>query len=390
MHAINSTTPMEQADAVVIGAGAVGLAVARALAMDGRDVLILESQNAFGTGVSSRNSEVIHAGLYYPTGTLKAELCVQGRALLLEFARACGVPHRLTGKLVVATEAAEVPAIERLWAQARANGVMEAELIDGAAARAKEPALRAVAALHSPGTGIIDSHALMTAILGQAQAHGAQLALCSPVLGGSVQPDGTVALHVGGDEPMRLKARTVVNAAGMSAPAIARRIQGVPASTIPAAHFCKGHYFSLQGRAPFSRLVYPVHTAAGLGTHLTLDLGGQARFGPDVEWLNATADWLRAAVPDELPLDYAVDQGRAAAFEQDIRRYWPGLPAGALLPAYTGIRPKVVGAGQPAADFIISGPQQHGLQGWMGLYGIESPGLTACLAIAELVRNRLR
>lgn len=390
MHEIKNTTPMEQADAVVIGAGAVGLAVARALAMAGRDVLILESQNAFGTGVSSRNSEVIHAGLYYPTGTLKAELCVQGRALLLEFARAFRVPHRLMGKLVVATEPAEVPAIEHLWAQARANGVMEAELIDGAAARAKEPALRAVAALHSPGTGIIDSHALMTAILGQAQAHGAQLALCSPVLGGSVQPDGMVVLHVGGDEPMRLKARMVVNAAGLSAPAIARRIQGLPASTIPAAYFCKGHYFSLQGRAPFSRLVYPVHTAAGLGTHLTLDLGGQARFGPDVQWLSATEDWLSAAVPDELPLDYAVDQGRAAAFEQDIRRYWPGLPAGALSPAYTGIRPKVVGAGQPAADFTLSGPQQHGLQGWMGLYGIESPGLTACLAIAELVRNRLR
>jgi L-2-hydroxyglutarate oxidase LhgO len=182
----------------------------------------------------------------------------------------------------------------------------------------------------------------------------------------------------------------VVNAAGLCAPAVASRIQGVPASSVPSAHFCKGHYFSLQGRAPFSRLVYPVHTAAGLGTHLTLDLGGQARFGPDVEWLSATADGLSAVVPDELPLDYSVDERRAAAFEQDIRRYWPGLPAGALLPAYTGVRPKVAGAGEPAADFIISGPQQHGLQAWVGLYGIESPGLTSCLAIAEVVRNRLR
>lgn len=390
MHGLTNTSPVEAADAVVIGAGVVGLAVARALAMAGREVLILESQSSFGTGVSSRNSEVIHAGLYYPTGTLKAELCVRGRALLLEFARTFGVPHRVTGKLVVATEHPEVPAIERLWAQAKANGVHEAELIDGAAARAKEPALQAVAALHSPGTGIIDSHALMTAILGQAQAHGAQLALCSPVLGGAVQPDGTVILHVGGDEPMHLQACTVVNAAGLCAPAVASRIQGVPADSVPTAHFCKGHYFSLQGRAPFSRLVYPVHTAAGLGTHLTLDLGGQARFGPDVEWLSATADGLTAVVPDELPLDYAVDERRAAAFEQDIRRYWPGLPAGALLPAYTGVRPKVAAAGEPAADFIISGPQQHGLQAWVGLYGIESPGLTSCLAIAEVVRNRLR
>ena len=390
MHGLTNTSPVEAADAVVIGAGVVGLAVARALAMAGREVLILESQSSFGTGVSSRNSEVIHAGLYYPTGTLKAELCVRGRALLLEFARTFGVPHRVTGKLVVATEHPEVPAIERLWAQAKANGVHEAELIDGAAARAKEPALQAVAALHSPGTGIIDSHALMTAILGQAQAHGAQLALCSPVLGGAVQPDGTVILHVGGDEPMLLQARTVVNAAGLCAPAVASRIQGVPADSVPTANFCKGHYFSLQGRAPFSRLVYPVHTAAGLGTHLTLDLGGQARFGPDVEWLSATADGLSAVVPDELPLDYAVDERRAAAFEQDIRRYWPGLPAGALLPAYTGVRPKVAAAGEPAADFIISGPQHHGLQAWVGLYGIESPGLTSCLAIAEVVRNRLR
>ena len=280
---------MEQADAVVIGAGVVGLAVARALAMAGREVLILESQRAFGTGVSSRNSEVIHAGLYYPTGSLKAQWCVRGRALLLEFAERFGVPHRLTGKLVVATEAAEVPAIQRLHAQAQANGVPGVGLISGAAARAMEPALRVQAALHSPGTGIIDSHALMTALLGLAQAHGAQLALCSPVLGGEVQGDGTVVLRVGGAElgadTMSLQARTVVNAAGLTAPAIAQRIQGLPGEHIPRAHFCKGHYFSLQGRAPFSRLVYPVHTAAGLGTHLTLDLGGQARFGPDVEWV---------------------------------------------------------------------------------------------------------
>lgn len=380
----------EDVDVVVIGAGAVGLAVARALAMDGRDVLILESQNAFGTGVSSRNSEVLHAGLYYPTGSLKAQWCVRGRALLVEFARQCGVAHRLTGKLVVATEEAERAAVEQLFAQAQANGVQRLELLEGAQARAMEPALRAVAALYSPLTGIIDSHALMTALLGQAQAHGAQLALCSPVVGGEVLGDGSLALVVGGQEPMRLRARTVVNAAGLTAAAVARRIQGMPASSVPTMHWCKGHYFSLQGRAPFSRLVYPVHTAAGLGTHLTLDLGGQARFGPDVEWLAATQAAQQGCTPDELGLDYSVDERRRSAFERDIRRYWPALPEGALLPAYTGVRPKTVGPGSPAADFTISTPALHGVAGWVGLYGIESPGLTACLAAGEAVVQALR
>lgn len=375
---------MEQADAVVIGAGVVGLAVARALAMAGRDVLILESQSAFGTGVSSRSSEVLHAGLYYPTGSLKAELCVRGKALLMDYARACQVPHRLTGKLVVATQQDEVGAIERLHAQAVANGVPGVSLMDGAAARALEPALRAQAALHSEGTGIIDSHALMLSLLGKAQDHGAQLALRSPVMGGEVQADGSVVLRVGGSEPVQLHARTVVNAAGLTAPALARRIACLPPSSIPNAHFCKGHYFSLQGRAPFSRLIYPVHTAAGLGTHLTLDLGGQARFGPDVEWLEAGAA-RSSSTPDDLGLRFEVEEDRRTRFEQDIRRYWPGLPADALVPAYSGIRPKVVGLGEPAADFIISGPAQHGVAGWVGLYGIESPGLTSCLALAERV-----
>lgn len=430
---------MENVDAVVIGAGAVGLAVARAMAMTGREVLILESQNAFGTGVSSRNSEVLHAGLYYPTGSFKAQLCVRGRALLLDFMKQAGVPHRLTGKLVVATEEAEVPAIERLFAQAQANGVQGIELIDGAKARGMEPSLRAVAALHSPATGIVDSHALMMALLGEAQAHGAQLALCSAVVGGEVLGDGTLVLDVRAAEgggaaegpaggpsegtvPMRLHARTVVNAAGLTAPALARRIQGVPVHTIPTAHYCKGHYFSLQGKAPFSRLIYPVHTSAGLGTHLTLDLGGQARFGPDVEWLGAQgavgvrrvdepvaqeghagyaghagqhahaapARRVEPCVPDDLGLDYRVDETRCSAFERDIRRYWPGLPDEALLPAYTGIRPKTVGPGEPAADFTISAPAQHGVAGWVGLYGIESPGLTACIALGEAVVQALR
>lgn len=376
---------MEQVDAVVIGAGVVGLAVARELALAGRDVLILESQSAFGMGVSSRSSEVLHAGLYYPTGSLKAELCVRGKALLLDHARKCHVPYRLTGKLVVATQQDEVGAIERLHAQAVANGVPGVSLMDGAAARALEPALRAQAALHSEGTGIIDSHTLMLSLLGQAQDHGAHLALRSPVTGGQVQSDGSVMLSVGGDEPLQLRARTVVNAAGLTAPALSRRIEGLPPSSTPNAHFCKGHYFSLQGRVPFSRLIYPVHTAAGLGTHLTLDMGGQARFGPDVEWLEGETAQT-SATPDELGLRFDVDETRRMRFEQDIRRYWPGLPNDALVPAYSGIRPKVVGPGEPAADFIISGPATHGVAGWVGLYGIESPGLTSCLALAERVQ----
>ena len=375
---------MEQADAVVIGAGVVGLAVARALAIAGREVLVLESQSALGTGVSSRSSEVLHAGLYYPAGSLKAELCVRGKALLLEWAREYHVPHRITGKLVVATQVDEVGAIERLHAQALANGVPGVSLIDGPAARSLEPALRAEAALHSQGTGIIDSHALMLALLGQAQSHGAALALCSPVTGGEVQDDGSVVLHVGGAEPLKIRAQSVINAAGLTAPGLARRIQGLPTETIPSAHFCKGHYFSLQGRAPFSRLIYPVHTSAGLGTHLTLDLGGQARFGPDVQWLDPRVG-SEAAEPGTLALDFSVDAGRGAWFEQAIRRYWPGLPDGALRPAYSGVRPKIAGPADPAADFMISTPQDHGVGGWVALYGIESPGLTSCLALAERV-----
>ena len=389
---------VEQVDAVVIGAGVVGLAVARALALKGREVLILESETAFGTGTSARNSEVLHAGLYYPAGSRKAQWSVRGRHLLLEFASEFGVAHRLSGKLVVACEPQEVPVLERLQAQAVANGVEGVELLDAAQARRLEPALRAEAALHSPVTGIIDSHALMTALLGQAQAHGAQLALCSPVLGGQVEGDGTLRLRVGGQEPVSLLARTVVNAAGLTAPALSRAIEGLPVQQLPTAHFCKGHYFSLRGRAPFSRLIYPVHTAAGLGTHLTLDLGGQARFGPDVQWLepSGAAAWPGAAharaalTPQALALDHAVDPSRCTAFERDIRRYWPGLPEDALLPAYTGTRPKIAGPEEAAADFVLSAPADHGVPSWVGLYGIESPGLTACLALAEAVLESLQ
>ena len=395
------TMSTESADAVVIGAGVVGLAVARALAQAGREVLILEATSTFGSGTSSRNSEVLHAGLYYPTGSLKARACVAGRRALVDYARARGVAHALCGKLVVATTPLEVAAIERLQAQALANGVEGTVLISGEAARTLEPALQAVAALHSMATGIIDSHALMTSLLGDAQAMGAALAVCSPVLGGEVQPDGSVELQVGGTEPMRLHARTVINAAGLTAPAVSRSVAGVPSDSIPRERFCKGHYFSLGMRSPFSRLIYPVHTAAGLGTHLTLDLGGQARFGPDVEWLDedGLADeaggfsegvhGVQAVTPDRLALDYAVDEHRVATFEKDIRRYWPGLPSGVLQPAYTGVRPKIVGPGEPAADFVLSTPREHGVEGWLALYGVESPGLTACLALADEVVKAL-
>lgn len=370
-------------DAVVIGAGVVGLAVARALALRGREVVILEAAPAYGTGCSARNSEVLHAGLYYPTGSLKAQWCVQGRPALIDYARERGVPMALCGKLVVATEENEVPAIEALHRQAQRNGVPRIELIEGREARALEPGLRAVAALHSPVTGIIDSHALMTALLGDAQAQGAQLAVCSPVLGGEVLSDGRIELRVGGAEPMRLRATLVVNAAGLTAPAVARAVRGIPQAQVPRPRFCKGHYFSLAGKAPFSRLIYPVHNAAGLGTHLTLDLGGQARFGPDVDWLEGVDE--QAVEPSATGLDYRVDAQRAAAFERDVRRYWPGLPAGALQPAYSGVRPKIVGPGDPAGDFVLSGPSAHGVAAWVALYGIESPGLTACLAVADAV-----
>lgn len=377
---------MAEVDTVVVGAGVVGLAVARAMALAGHEVLIAEAATDFGSGTSSRNSEVIHAGLYYPTGSLKARACVRGRALLLDYARQRGVPFALPGKLVVATQPDEVAALERLLAQAQANGVEGldgAGLLDAAALRRMEPELNAVAALHSPGTGIIDSHALMTALLGDAQAHGAQLAVCSPVMGGTLGSDG-VELRIGGAEPCRIRARRVVNAAGLTAPVLAAALEGLPPGSVATAHFCKGHYFSLNRRSPFSRLVYPVHTSAGLGTHLTLDLAGQARFGPDVQWLPQPAVQAHA-----VSLDHAVDPARQAAFERDIRRYWPGLPDGALVPAYSGTRPKIVGPLEPAADFCISGPRDHGMPAYVGLYGIESPGLTACLALAEAVVRAL-
>jgi L-2-hydroxyglutarate oxidase LhgO len=366
---------VDEVDCVVVGAGVVGLAVARALAGAGREVVIVEAENAFGTATSSRNSEVIHAGIYYPTGSLRAQLCVQGRQRLYAFCEAHGVAHRRCGKLIVATAAGEAEALRHLQRQATANGVADLRWLSAAEAQALEPALRCDAALLSPSTGIVDSHGLMLALLGQAEAHGAMLALCSPVLAAQATAAG-IELEVGGEVGTRLKARCVVNAAGLQAPALARAINGLAPQHVPAAFFARGAYFSLAGRSPFSRLVYPAPGASGhLGVHLTLDLAGQARFGPSFRW-----------VPG---IDYTVDMAEAAGFEAEVRRYWPGLPADALQPGYAGVRPKISGPGEPAADFRIDGPARHGVPGLVNLFGIESPGLTSALAIAEVVAATL-
>jgi L-2-hydroxyglutarate oxidase LhgO len=355
-------------DCVVIGAGVVGLAVARAFARAGREVLVLEAESAIGTGVSSRNSEVIHAGIYYPTGLTKTQLCVKGNAMLYRFCRDYGVPHRRCGKLVVAANESEVEMLAVLDAQANANGVDDLVWLTGAEARALEPALRASRAVLSPSTGIVDSHALMLALRGDAEAHGAMIALATPVVAGRAQSD-SVTIETGGSEPMRLAASLVINAAGLGAQTVARAIDGMPADKIPSQHLAKGNYFSLRGRSPFSRLVYPMPAAGGLGVHLTLDLAGQARFGPDVEWIES--------------IDYAVDPRRAESFYAAIRTYWPELPDNALQPAYAGIRPKIARPGGSATDFLIQTEDDHGVRGLVNLFGIESPGLTASLAIAE-------
>lgn len=370
---------MERIDGVVVGAGVVGLAVARALAMAGQEVVLLEADAAIGSGTSSRNSEVVHAGLYYPPGSWKARLCVQGREWLYAYCAAHGVAHRRCGKLVVATEASQEPALQALRQRAEACGVHDLQWLDAAQARALEPALRCTAALLSPSTGIVDSHGLMLSLLGEAEAHGAMLALKSPLQRLRRVADG-FELDIGGDAPMQLHARRVVNSAGLHAVSLAARFEGLPAMALPQAHWARGHYFACSGKPAFSRLIYPMPDEAGLGVHVTLDLGGQMRFGPDVQWIPTTEAGAE---------DYRVDPARAAPFAEAIRRYWPGLPDAALQPAYAGIRPKISGPGQPAADFMIQGPAEHGVAGLVNLFGIESPGLTACLAIAEQVRAAL-
>jgi L-2-hydroxyglutarate oxidase LhgO len=364
----------EQVDAVVVGAGVVGLAVARALALAGREVMVLEAAEAFGTGTSARNSEVIHAGIYYPQGSLKARLCVQGRQLLYSYCAERGIAHRRCGKLIVATSAAQVGELRAIRQRAAANGVDDLALLSQAEAQALEPALQCQAALLSPSTGIVDSHGLMLALLGDVENAGGLLAVNSQVksmVAGSGAAQAAIQVIVGeGAERTELLARTVVNAAGLHAPALAARTRGLAARHVPTAYFAKGNYFTLSGRAPFAHLIYPVPEPGGLGVHLTLDLGGQAKFGPDVQWV-------------ESPGDLLVDPARGQGFYAEVRKYWPALADGALQPGYAGIRPKISAPGQPAADFVIQGPREHGVPGLVNLFGIESPGLTSCLALAE-------
>jgi L-2-hydroxyglutarate oxidase LhgO len=356
-------------DCVVIGAGVVGLAIARELALSGREVLVAEATEGIGTGTSSRNSEVIHAGIYYPANSLKARLCVAGRGLLYRYCAEHAVPHSRLGKLIVATSEEEAAQLAQIAQRARINGVDDIQALDAAAAQALEPALRCTAALLSPSTGIIDSHALMLAYQGDAENAGAQCVFHTPMLGARVRPQGGFDLEFGGADAMTLSCNVLINASGLHAPTLARRIEGLAASHVPAEYLCKGSYFTLAGRAPFSRLIYPAPQHAGLGVHLTLDLGGQAKFGPDTQWIDEE--------------DYLIDPARADVFYEAVRRYWPGLPDGALTPGYTGIRPKISGPTEPAADFSISGSRDHGVAGLVNLFGIESPGLTASLAIAR-------
>jgi L-2-hydroxyglutarate oxidase LhgO len=365
---------VDEVECVVVGAGVIGLAAARALALAGREVLVLDRAWTIGFETSSRNSEVIHSGIYYPKDSLKATCCVAGRQLLYAYCREHGVPHARLGKLIVAAHEGEIPALAKIADAARANGVGDVEWLSAAQAQGLEPALDCVAALLSPSTGIVDSHALMLAYQGEAEASGAAIVLRTPILSGIVRHDG-FELAIGGDEPGMIRCRYLVNAAGLHAPALARAIAGLPPQTIPRAYFCRGVYFTLSGPSPFRRLVYPVPPPGGLGVHITLDLAGQARFGPDVEWISG--------------VDYAVDPARGDAFYAAVRRYWPGLRDGALQPGYAGIRPKISGPGEPAADFVVQGPAIHGVPGLVNLYGIESPGLTASLPLADEVVRRL-
>jgi L-2-hydroxyglutarate oxidase LhgO len=361
---------MEKVDCVVIGAGVIGLAIARRLAQAGREVIVLEAAEGIGTVTSSRNSEVIHAGIYYRAGSLMAQMCVSGKQALYRYCNDHGIPHRNCGKLIVATTPEETQKLQSIRAHAEANGVGDLQELTGDAARALEPALNCDAALLSPSTGIIDSHSYMLALRGDAEEAGAAYAFHTPLLHARTAA-GRIELETGGDTPMTLACNLLINAAGLNAPAVARSIDGMPVALIPSPYLAKGNYFSCSARAPFSRLIYPVPEPGGLGVHLTLDMAGQARFGPDVEWIES--------------IDYTVDPARAEGFYPAIRRYWPTLPDGALMPSYSGIRPKIVPPAVATQDFLIQGPKDHGVEGLINLFGIESPGLTSSLAIADHV-----
>lgn len=361
---------MDKVDCVVIGAGVIGLAVARRLAQAGREVIVIEAAEGIGTVTSSRNSEVIHAGIYYSAGSLMARMCVAGKRALYEYCRDHGIPHRNCGKLIVATTPNETLKLQSIKAHAESNGVHDLKTLSGEEARGLEPALNCDAALLSPSTGIVDSHAFMLALRGDAESAGAAFAFHTPLVRGRATPGG-FELDVGGEAPITLACQLLVNAAGLAATSVARGIDGMPIELIPPAYLAKGNYFSCSARAPFSHLIYPVPEPGGLGVHLTLDMAGQARFGPDVEWVDA--------------IDYTVDPARAERFYPAIRRYWPTLPDDALMPSYSGMRPKIVPPAVAVQDFLIQGPKDHGVDGLINLFGIESPGLTSSLAIADHV-----
>lgn len=366
---------------IVIGAGVVGLACAAALADSGREVLVLERESAIGQGVSSRNSEVIHTGIYYPAQSLRAAVCVQGRELLYRYCQSRGIAARRIGKLIVASSADEVPRMHTIAAGARRNGVDDLQILDRAGARHLEPELHCHAAIHSPSTGIVDSHHLMLSLQGDLQNAGGMVVLNTPVIDADCRRQ-PYQVRTGGDDGMLIHCNELINCAGLGAVDFAHRIAGLETTTIPGARFARGNYFRLQGKAPFSRLIYPVPVRGGLGVHLTLDLAGQARFGPDVEFL-----------PDQYPADgqfsFRVDAQRSKSFYEAIRRYWPALPNDALVPDYAGVRPKITRPGDAEVDFEIATAQQHGIAGLINLYGIESPGLTSSLALARLVVSQL-
>ena len=374
---MQSADSIDGVDAVVIGAGVVGLAVARALALSskfaGKELLVLEAANAIGTGTSSRNSEVIHAGIYYPQGSLKAELCVQGKAMLYDYCAERGIGHKRCGKLIVATTQAQVAQLQGIISKAAANGVNDLVLLTREQARELEPQLECVAAVHSPSTGIIDSHALMLSLQGDFENAGGLTVLNSPVASVFINSDAIKIVMQDGTE---IYTKTLVNAAGLSAPSIAQSMQGLDAKFVPQAYYAKGNYFTLSGKSPFTRLIYPVPEAAGLGVHLTLDMGGQAKFGPDVQWVESSDDLI-------------VNPARGDAFYAEVRKYWPQLQDGALIAGYAGMRPKISAPNEVAADFLIQEPKDHGIPGLVNLFGIESPGLTSSLAIGARVAQLL-
>ena len=375
---------------VVIGAGVVGLACAAELARKGREVFVLERENAIGQGVSSRNSEVIHAGIYYTPGSLKAQLCVRGRELLYDYAEDRQINASRIGKLIVATSESENAKLDLLAARAKENGVADLKKIDRATALAMQPGLQCTAALHSPSTGIIDSHSLMISLVADIEQHGGAVVCRAPVEAINVNASGDLNVTVGGEDPMTLECSEIINSTGLNAVSLARQTSGLAAESVPRARFAKGNYFRLQGKAPFSMLIYPAPVDGGLGVHLTLDHGSQARFGPDVQWLDDAGHTDNSQNPHgNAEFNYEVDPSRADSFYSAIRRYWPALPDNSLLADYSGVRPKAFYNDGDEVDFHISTPAQHGIPGLVNLYGIESPGLTSSLAIAERVAQAL-